>query len=90
MQETALTATARKQLLEDVLLAYLLANHAFPWPGADGLTLAEALDSYRQALPSRRVPNRLELLRRHPDLSDEIMAFFRGAEAVSTTGVTEE
>lgn len=72
MQERTVTALARAQLLQELLLGYLQSNHAFPWPGADGLTVEDALASYREAAASGRVPDGDELLRRHPELSDEL------------------
>jgi hypothetical protein len=64
--------------LREVLLGYLQTEGAFPWPGADGLTVDEVL-----AARLWRVPGLAELRRRHPDLADEAAAFF----AASTPGV---
>jgi len=75
MLETSATRP-RGPLLEEVLLGYLQSNHAFPWPGTDGLTLADVLDSYRLAVARGWVPDRKELCRRHPELRDELAIFF--------------
>jgi hypothetical protein len=69
MSENAIPAAG--QTLHDILLGYLQANHSFPWPGADGLTLEDALNSYLEAVALGRVPGGAELLRRHPELGDE-------------------
>jgi hypothetical protein len=63
------------QRLQEVLLGYLQTAPAV-WPGADGLTREDALSSYRQAATARVVPGLKELLARHPDLAEELLAFF--------------
>jgi hypothetical protein len=73
MQPTV--APAPGQVLQETLLGYL-ANHAFAWPGADGLTIQDALDSYLQAVARGRVPGREELCRRHPELCDQLASWF--------------
>jgi hypothetical protein len=59
---------ARREQLEELLLGYLQAAHAPLWPGVDGLTVQEALLSYPANAAACRVPDRQELLRRHPEL----------------------
>jgi hypothetical protein len=62
--------------LREVLLACLQAEGAFPWPGADGLTVDEVLAAYADAARLGRVPGLAQLCRQHPDLADEVAAFF--------------
>jgi hypothetical protein len=68
--------TTRQQMLEEILLHLLQASAAFVWPGVDGLSLQDALESYWDALAAGRVPSRQELCRCYPELSDAIEAFF--------------
>ena len=42
--------------LDAVLLAYLEDPHVSRWPGADGLTTAEAIGEYLEAAAARQVP----------------------------------
>jgi hypothetical protein len=62
--------------LHEILLGYLRAAGEPLCPGADGLTLEDALAAYPQAAAAGLVPDRRELLRRHPDLRDAVEAFF--------------
>jgi hypothetical protein len=62
--------------LPEVLLAYLDAVPAPTWPGADGLTLEDALSCYPVAIGAHQVPDRSQLRERHPDLAEEVEAFF--------------
>ncbi len=64
--------------LQELLLGYLQAAHVPPWPGADGLTVQEILRIYPASAAAGRVPGRLELLRRHPELRQALLAFFAG------------
>jgi hypothetical protein len=69
-------STARSEELREVLLGYLQAAGCPLWPGADGLTVAEVLLSYFPNAAAGRVPDRQELLQRHPDLREALLAFF--------------
>jgi hypothetical protein len=75
MNDPPLEHLARKQRLQTVLLGYLEAAPPC-WPGCDSLTLDDALGCYRHAVAAGLVPGLEELLSRHPDLAEEIRAFF--------------
>jgi hypothetical protein len=67
----------RWRQLRELLLDHL-QRAAFPaWPGADGLTVQEVLRTYPDEALVGRVPNREQLLIDHPELRDELAAFFR-------------
>jgi hypothetical protein len=89
MHDSALGAAARAQLLKEILLGYLHAHRAFPWPGADSLTLEDAAHSYRDAVTLGRVPGPRELARSHPELGNELGAFFPDTLATEEQGCTE-
>jgi hypothetical protein len=76
MPEEHRECVSRREELREVLLGYLLAASCPAWPGADGLTVEEALLAYAQNAAAGRVPDREELLRRHADLRDAVRAFF--------------
>jgi hypothetical protein len=69
-------SAARSERLREVLLGYLQAAGCPPWPGADGLTVEEVLLSYPANAADGRVPDRQELLEKHPDLREALLAFF--------------
>jgi hypothetical protein len=73
MSDTATDSAVRRQRLHEVLLGYL---EVILWPGADGLTLGEALLGYAEAAAAGQVPDQQELLQRHPELAEELRAFF--------------
>jgi hypothetical protein len=75
MSDSRIGATRRR--LKEVLLTYLAAN--ITWPGADGLTVQDALAAYRRGAAADCVPGLRELLERHAELADELHAFFRQA-----------
>jgi hypothetical protein len=60
----------------DALLDYLRAGAVFSWPGGDGLTVEDVLRHHSVSVVAGRVPGWQELLRRHPDLADDVNAFF--------------
>jgi hypothetical protein len=69
-------AAVRDERLREVLLGYLQAAGCPRWPGTDGLMLEDALRSYPANAAAGRVPDRQELLRMHPELSEALVAFF--------------
>jgi len=62
--------------LRELLLGYLRAADAPPWPGADSVTVEEVLRSYPQAAAAGLVPSLPALLESHPELADALRAFF--------------
>jgi hypothetical protein len=59
-----------------ILLHYLQDSCVVCWPGVDGLTAREILESYPKACSLGEVPGCRELCDRHQDLSAEIATFF--------------
>jgi hypothetical protein len=62
--------------LDQLLLAYLRAADAPPWPGADGVTLADVLQSYPRSAVDGLVPDLPALLQKHPELAEVLRDFF--------------
>jgi hypothetical protein len=60
----------------EILLGYLQRRAGRLWPGSDSVTVEEVLHSYPEAAAARLVPDLPELLRRYPDLADELTAWF--------------
>jgi hypothetical protein len=65
-----------KDLLQQVLLEYLLGSRAVSWPGADGLTEDDVVNCYPQAVADGEVPDCPELRRRHPELIPALQALW--------------
>jgi len=76
----------RKARVRELLLGHLRSAAVPLWPGADGLTLEDALLGYPQAAAAGRVPDLRQLLSEHPDLADELTAFFEGRGTVGREG----
>jgi hypothetical protein len=66
----------RKARVCELLLGHLQAVAVPLWPGADGLTVQDALGGYPEAAAAGRVPDLRQLLRDHPALAEELSAFF--------------
>ena len=63
--------------LIELLAGFLLAAPDRGRPGADGLTVEDAvLADYPAALACGHVPGPDELIRRYPELADAVAAFF--------------
>ena len=84
MPEELAKSAARSERLREALLGYLQAAGCPLWPGSDGLTVEEVLLSYPQNAAAGRVPDRQELLRRHPDLREALLAFFADEEGAGS------
>jgi hypothetical protein len=66
--------------LREVLLGYLQAEGALPWPGSDSLTVEEVLAAYPAAARQGLAPDQQELARRHPELAAEVRRFFAAGD----------
>jgi len=62
--------------LRDLLLGYMARPWVTVWPGADGLTVSEALESYPEVVAAGQAPGREELQARHPELAEAVEEFF--------------
>jgi hypothetical protein len=71
--------------LQELLLGYLEEAEAPSWPGADGLTVQDVLRTYPVYEAAGRVPDRQELLRRHPDLREALLTFFPDRDRAGQT-----
>jgi hypothetical protein len=61
----------------ELLAGYLLSAGHGEGPGTDGLTVADAVGAlYHAEARAGRVPDFVELARRHPELAEGIEAFF--------------
>jgi len=76
MRDELATSASRKHCLRELLLGYMQKLNAGIWPGGDGQTVADVLLCYRQLATAGLVPDRYELLHRHPVLVEELGAFF--------------
>jgi hypothetical protein len=74
-----------------LLLEYLSLPGVTTWPGADALTVEEVLASYPEAVAAGRAPALDELIAWHPELTDELRAFFaaHASKAVKSCTTTE-
>jgi hypothetical protein len=78
MSDTVPALAAEARHLDEVLLGYLQTTPWPYWPGCDGLTVDDVLRDYLAAAAAGQVPDRDELLARHPELAPEVNAFFAG------------
>lgn len=62
--------------LREILLELLQAATLLPAPGADGLTLDDAMDCYPLGIKAGLVPSWHALLQIHPEMADEIRMLF--------------
>jgi len=67
----------QQQRLHRVLVGYLDGLACPTWPGADGLTVDDVVGCYPRALAAGLVPGLDDLIRKHPDLTEELNCFFR-------------
>jgi hypothetical protein len=76
----------RQARVRELLLGHLRSAAVPLWPGADGLTLEDALLSYPQAAAAGWVPDLRHLLREHPELAKELTAFCEGRGTLGREG----
>jgi len=82
MIERQETSYDRWLRLQRVLFTYLEGVACPAWPGADGLTVDDVVSCYPQALAAGQVPGLDDLVRRHPELAEELHLFFGQASAL--------
>jgi len=85
MLDVGIAATDRQYALRELLLGYLFLAALPEWPGADGQTVHEVLLTYPEYAATGRVPGLPYLVGRHPDLREELAAFFAGEGTVGDT-----
>ncbi len=67
------SAASNRDRLREIMLGYLqAARYVATWPGGDGLTVDDVLDSYAEAAARGEVPDWQQLLCRHPELDTEL------------------
>jgi hypothetical protein len=67
--------------LRRILLEHLACPRVTVWPGADSLLVEDMLDCYHDAVAAGQAPGLAELLSSHPELAQELKAFFAAATA---------
>ena len=75
--------------LREALLGYLHDHGAFPWPGADGLTLDDVCAAYVEAARLGLVPDLVQLCGQHPHLADAAAAVFAASARAERRRVAE-
>jgi hypothetical protein len=62
--------------LREIMLDYLQAARCVAiWPGGDGLTIDDVLDSYAEAVARGQVPDWHQLQSAHPDLEYDLQSW---------------
>lgn len=85
MSEPGTNPVGCRRQVCNILLGYLQDACAERWPGGDGLTLEEAVYGYVQAAAAGLVPDRRELLERHPEQASALESFFAELESLQHT-----
>jgi len=70
-----MNSSGQQARLREVLLELLQAGPAATWPGCDGMTMDDVLDHLPQAVAAGKVAEWHQLLKRHPDLADELLTW---------------
>jgi len=78
-------APSRTSEMNAILLERLAHPMVTVWPGADGLTVEEVLQSYPKAVAAGQAPGLEELIERHPELAEALKDFFASADAPRNT-----